>query len=115
MPDNDQVDMSQVNRIVSSPDRTLRIEVPSRSTPGFLRREKRHQSIMARLNGETPDPGAIDELCEFVADMTVEPVDRNEAIELILDLSMEDYYQIMKQIGEAQSAQNPIQKPNGKS
>ena len=71
----------------------LNIKLPDATTPGFLRRtmeaEKYRKQIMS--NGEVD----WDNLVSFLMVYVIEPADRDEARDLLLDLSREQYKDLL--------------------
>jgi len=71
----------------------LNIKLPDATTPGFLRRtmeaEKYRKQIMS--NGEVD----WDNLVSFLLVYVIEPADRDEARDLLLDLSREQYKDLL--------------------
>ena len=71
----------------------LNIKLPDATTPGFLRRtmeaEKYRKQIMS--SGEVD----WDNLVSFLLVYVIEPADRDEARDLLLDLSREQYKDLL--------------------
>lgn len=77
----------------------IKIELPTKDSPGFLRRAKRSIELMQKASDPQNNPTIIDELIEFILDFVVEPADRNEAREQLLDATEEQFNEIVAQIG----------------
>jgi len=77
----------------------IRIEIPSRDTPGFLRRAKKSIELMQKAADPQSNPNIIDDLIEFILGYVIEPADRDEAREQLLDASEAQLGEIIAQIG----------------
>lgn len=77
----------------------IRFRAPTPNDPGYLKRLKKalyfRSRGMAIVKGEMPTPEYIDELVEFLADFVVEPEERSQAIEALLDASEEQYREML--------------------
>ena len=83
----------------------IRIEIPSRDTPGFLRRTKKSLELMHRASDTNNDPAVIDELVDFILEYVVEPEDRDKARQELMDATQAQFESIVAQIGGLE--QNP--------
>ena len=83
----------------------IKIQLPTKDQPGFLRRAKRSVELMQKAADVQHNPDIVDELVEFVLDYVIEPEDRDEAREQLLDATEEQFEEIIAQIGGLQ--QNP--------
>lgn len=66
-------------------------EPPTDETPGFLRLQKRVIAVSVRLNNGGLSEALVDEMVELLLPYVVEPVDRDEAREALLDASRKQY------------------------
>ena len=57
----------------------IKIEIPSKDTPGFLRRAKKSIELMQKAADPQSNPNIIDDLIEFILGYVIEPADRDEA------------------------------------
>lgn len=74
---------------------TLKIELPTRETKGYWRRVKRASALrVAMLNGMTPE--LCDEVVEFLLPFITIPINRDEAREVLLDASQNDFEKMMQ-------------------
>lgn len=83
----------------------IKIQLPTKDQPGFLRRAKRSIELMQKAADAQHNPDIVDELIEFILDYVIEPEDRNEAREQLLDATEEQFNEIVAQIGGLK--QNP--------
>lgn len=73
---------------------TIRIRVPSRDEPGFLRRQRRILELRDKLSDPTPQ--LLDELVEFLVEYVVEPADRDAAREALWDASEKQLFEALQ-------------------
>lgn len=76
-------------RIVPEQPKKLVFLAPSKSEPGYLRRQRRVIEAQQRLTDEQT-VAAFDAFIDVLLERVQEPVDRDEARELLLDLSEEE-------------------------
>jgi hypothetical protein len=95
-------DMTAVEQTVTA--RRIVLRQPGPEAPGFLRRQQTLMRFTAglqaiRLHAKDvdycPDPRLVDDLVEFLLPAVVEPADRAAARELLLDLSQDEYEEVM--------------------
>jgi len=73
----------------------LTIKLPDATTPGYLRRMKQADKYRQGLRDGTIE---FDELVEWLLIYVIEPADRDEARETLLDLSKEQYIAVLDAI-----------------
>lgn len=79
------------------PTPQLVFEIPDASAPGFLRRQRAAAQHLATIrSGFTA--AALDSMLTFLLGFVAEPLDREQARELLLDLSREDYNSFLKAV-----------------
>lgn len=66
-------------------------EPPNDETPGFLRLQRNVLRMSSRLQGGDVTEELVDEMVELLLPFVVEPVDRDEAREALLDASKKQY------------------------
>lgn len=64
----------------------LKLYIPSKDAPGYLRRQRRALKI-ADMAKDSPSLENFDDMISFILDYVTEPADRERAKELLLDLS----------------------------
>ena len=75
----------------------LKFEFPDKDSKGYLRRQHKIQEIAA---GGEDDGRIFFRMVDLLLEFAVEPEDRNEARELIWDMSEEEYDEAMSAIQE---------------
>jgi len=70
--------------------------VPGRDAKGWLRRQKKSIAMMRRLTDNELDPAKVDELVEFLLPFIEVPVDRDEARDMLLDVSRDQFDAMLK-------------------
>jgi len=88
----------------------LHFELPGMDEPGFLRRSKRAlqlQEQLANVQTGTIPSSVIDDIVEFLADYVIEPADRDEAKEALLDASQSQFMEMLNAITGTGGAENP--------
>jgi len=74
---------------------TIKIELPTRETKGYWRRVKRASALRVNMTkGMTPE--LCDEVINFLLPFVVEPEDREEAREVLLDASQTEFEKMMQ-------------------
>ena len=73
----------------------IRIDPPGKDSPGYLRRARRALGFQDAISEGDITVQILDNLIEFILDYVVEPTDRDEARELLLDASENDYNTIL--------------------
>ena len=71
--------------------------LPTKETPGYLRRAKRYLELQEALSN--PSAQAFDQLVDFLADFVDEPKDRDEAKDALLDASEEQLMSLFEAVG----------------
>lgn len=86
-------------RQVPPADAVVRLEfaIPGSDEPGFLRRQRTAAQHMAALRSALR-PDLIDSMVDFLIGFVVEPVDREQARELLFDLSRDDYNKLLRAV-----------------
>lgn len=72
----------------------LNVKLPDATTPGFLRRTMQAEKFRKQITSETGDVD-WESLINFLLVFVLEPKDRDEARELLLDLSREQYIDLL--------------------
>ncbi len=75
----------------------LTIKLPDKQTPGYLRRQMTADSFRQKMRAETGQE-FWDALIDFILVYVVEPQDRDEAREILLDANEEQYKEILDSI-----------------
>jgi hypothetical protein len=73
-------------------------EPPTEDTPGFLRLQKNVLRMSSRLTQNDVTEDVVDEMVELLLQFVVEPVDRNDAREALLDASRKQYMAMLNGI-----------------
>ena len=72
------------------------------NAPGFLRRQHSMMQFMHRIElaeeSKSYDPAMLSDMVNFLADFVVVPKDKEEAKEILWDLSQKDYLSVMAQL-----------------
>jgi len=76
----------------------IKIVVPSAKDKGYLRRQQKALHFAEMMKSEKPSAEMVDAMAEFVCDFVKEPQDRTAAKEAILDLSQEEFEEIIAAI-----------------
>ena len=82
----------------------LTVKLPDAKTPGYLRRLMQAEKHLKAIREGTAD---YDELVEYLLIFVIEPEDKSEARELLLDASYEQYIDLLKLIGKPPEDANP--------
>jgi hypothetical protein len=83
----------------------LTIKLPDAKTPGYLRRLMQAEKHQKAIKDGSAD---YDELVEYLLIFVIEPEDRDEARNTLLDASFEQYIDILKMIGRPpETDENP--------
>ena len=82
---------------------------PDAQAPGFLKRQKKALKFMRAFNVDNPTPEMIDQMVEFLLDYVTEPVERDEARDLLWDASQDQIMTLMRAIGGGESDANPTE------
>lgn len=86
----------------------LVFKLPTKDSPGFMRRMKRFMGIAAMWDGGRRDPQLVDEMITFFADYVVEPPTREQAIDALWDASETQINELMEAFqGNAPSPAEP--------
>ena len=80
---------------------TLRLQLPSSSTPGFLRRQRDITRIQTRMQAN--DLSAFDDLVDILLPFVTEPTDRAAATNALLDASQDELMAALTALGNPQS------------
>ncbi len=76
----------------------MNIALPTKDTPGYLRRQKQALQIKQEIEKVGMTPESIDKLLELFLPFVSEPVDRNLAREELLDMSQAQYQEALDKI-----------------
>lgn len=80
----------------------LVVELPTKDSPGFLRRSRAAIAFQREMEGGVVTLEVIDEMIDFLLPMVKEPIDRNEAHECLLDASQTQFEEMMSAlVGQA--------------
>jgi hypothetical protein len=74
---------------------SVKFQAPNATTPGFLKRMKRALSFSEQIQAGKLSAEMIDGLVEFLVDFVIEPINRDEAKDLLLDASQEQFEQML--------------------
>lgn len=91
-------------RRVPAPSKKFVFEVPDPDAPGFVRRQWETARHIANLN--TPSAGNFDAALDHILQFVVEPEDRNEAREVLLDMNRTEWFKLLNAL--AQESENPL-------
>jgi hypothetical protein len=83
----------------------LTIKLPDAKTPGYLRRLQKREEFISGLNDGTVN---FEGLIEYLLAFVIEPEDRAEARDILMDAS-EDQYRAMLEVIIRSSTENPTQ------
>lgn len=75
----------------------LRFDIPPPDAPGFLRRQRDAIQYREALR-ISPSVETMDALIGFLARFVTEPADPEQACELLLDLSRDDYNDLLRAV-----------------
>ena len=73
-------------------------EPPTDETPGFLRLQRRVLRLSGLLNAGEFDEAMVDDMVELLLPFVVEPADRDEAREALLDASKKQYQSMLNAV-----------------
>lgn len=96
----------------------VKIVLPTRETPGYLRRQKRALEYRARLkNKDNDDPTLVDEMAAFIAPLVVVgEEDPQKAIEMVLDFSEAQFDDVLAALtGGGEDSALPPESSTGSS
>jgi hypothetical protein len=82
----------------------LTVKLPDAKTPGNLRRLMQAEKHLKAIKEGTAD---YNELVDYLLIFVIEPEDKAEARELLLDASYEQYIDLLKLIGKPPNEVNP--------
>jgi hypothetical protein len=85
----------------------LVMKLPTKETPGYLRRQKRALEFRERARADGSSPKLIDEMVEFLLPFVQEPEDPAQAREALWDASESQFDEIMASITGGGGAVNP--------
>lgn len=85
---------------------TIVFTPPGKDEPGFLRRMRTALSFQKKLS-ENPTVEAMDEMIEFLLDYISEPEDRTEARAMLLEVSEQQFFELLNSVGGSQGDENP--------
>lgn len=78
---------------------TLRFEIPDADAPGFLYRQREAMRYREALR-LSPSVEAMDQMIGFLLTFVAEPADRGQARALLLDLSRNDYLDLLQAVNQ---------------
>jgi glutamine synthetase adenylyltransferase len=86
----------------------LVLELPTRQTPGFLKRSKRALEFSQRISAKgNSDPTLFDEMIEFLLPLVKEPTDPDEARAALWDATEEQYDDMMTALLGGKKKEDP--------
>lgn len=80
-----------------APSSELVFDIPEPGAPGFLRRQREALRYREALQAR-PSVATMDEMIGFLLQFVAQPVDRDAARELLLDISRDDYQRILQAV-----------------
>ena len=90
----------------------LVIELPTRETPGYLRRQKRALEFSEKLKENQNNASIIDEMIEFILPLVKTPEDRTEAREALWDISESKFEEILMALTGTKKQTDPTKAEN---
>jgi len=90
-------DQTPTPEIAPEPPIDLVFDIPSPEAPGFLRRQREAMQHVAALKSRASIK-TLDELVTFLLRFVSAPADREQARELLLDLSRADYNALLQAV-----------------
>lgn len=88
-------------------ERLLKVSLPTKQTPGYLRRMQRGLSLKEQFENGKANSKTIMELAEFLADYVTEPTDRKEAVDILLDASEDELLSILDSVNGEKETISP--------
>ena len=86
----------------------IKFTTPTADSPGFLKRTRTAAVLMEKLQSGHFSAGVIDEIIDFLDSFVTEPADKTEAREALLDVSQNDFANMLLAImGGGQSTVPP--------
>lgn len=79
---------------------------PGKDTPGYLRRT-RQALIFQEAMQEKPDVKALDSMIDFLLEYVTDPKDKDEARNLLLDASEDQFNEMLAAFTGVSDAENP--------
>ena len=76
----------------------LVVELPTRETPGYLRRSKRAMEYKEKIATLGTSPALIDEMVEFLLPLVKEPTTKKEAREALWDISEAQFDEMLESL-----------------
>ena len=73
----------------------LVVKLPDKSTPGYLRRLMKADEFREKMREQGQGAEFYESLFEFLLTFVIEPEDRDEAREILLDASKEQYMDLL--------------------
>lgn len=87
----------------------LVFDLPTRETPGYLRRQREALRFM-RLLKEDPSEETIDSLVDFLVQYVSEPKEPEAATDALWDASQEQFEQLLNALtGQGEDEENPTE------
>lgn len=80
---------------------------PGRDEPGYLRRMRKALELKTVMENGTIKPEDLDNLIEFILPYVTEPIDREQARELLWDGSQNDFDRMLQAITGDSNTENP--------
>lgn len=93
---------------------TLRFEIPGPDAPGFIRRQREAQRYREALKADF-SLANMDAMIGFLLTFVVEPEDREQARELLLDLSRNEYNDLLEAVNREDPDFLPSARPTSAS
>lgn len=89
----------------------LVLDIPGPDEPGFLKRQRTAMMFMRKMRAAEDatkyDETMIDDMARFVCQFVTEPEDTAEAIEIVLNLSENQFIHIMDSIQDLNAEDDP--------
>lgn len=83
---------------------SVKFQAPDANTPGFLKRMKKALAFSEEMQSGKVSPELVDNLVDFLVDFVIEPKDRTEAKDALLDASQEQFNDMLAAVTGATAA-----------
>ena len=90
----------------------IKFQAPDATTPGFLKRMKKALSFSEQIQSGKLSAELVDNLVDFLVGFVIEPTNREEAKEILLDASQEQFESMLSAVTGANA--NPVPLPKEK-
>jgi hypothetical protein len=88
----------------------LEFSIPTKDTPGYLRRQKKALEFSKAFSESKVTPEVLDDLVNFLSDFVSKPTDKNEVKELLWDASESQLIQLIDSISGSNTEVVPLAK-----